>query len=80
MPADRFQFLPDPSELLNGFTPGGKQFVLAARLEGPLKSAFPDGAPANADRREPIDTALSARALGSRRRTRTSCSSATSTS
>jgi ABC-type uncharacterized transport system involved in gliding motility auxiliary subunit len=45
MPADRFQFLPDPEELLNGFTPSGKEHVLAARLEGPLKSAFPDGAP-----------------------------------
>jgi ABC-type uncharacterized transport system involved in gliding motility auxiliary subunit len=45
MPADRFQFLPDPEELLNGFTPSGKTHVLAARLEGPLKSAFPDGAP-----------------------------------
>jgi ABC-type uncharacterized transport system involved in gliding motility auxiliary subunit len=60
MPADRFQFLPDPAELLNGFTPGGKQLVLAARLEGPLKTAFPDGAPANADQQEPINTALSA--------------------
>jgi ABC-type uncharacterized transport system involved in gliding motility auxiliary subunit len=60
MPADRFQFLPDPAELLNGFTPGGKPFVLAARLEGPLKTAFPDGAPANADQQEPIGAALSA--------------------
>jgi ABC-type uncharacterized transport system involved in gliding motility auxiliary subunit len=49
MPADRFQFLPDPEELLNGFTPAGKEYVLAARLEGPLKSAFPDGPPAGAD-------------------------------
>ena len=58
MPADRFQFLPDPEELLNGFTPGGKELVLAARLEGPLKTAFPDGAPTNEDREEPVDTAL----------------------
>jgi len=58
MPADRFQFLPDPTELLNGFTPGGKQYVIAARLEGPLKSAFPDGAPTNADREAPVDAAL----------------------
>jgi ABC-type uncharacterized transport system involved in gliding motility auxiliary subunit len=49
MPADRFQFLPDPEELLNGFTPSGKEYVLAARLEGPLKSAFPDGPPAGGD-------------------------------
>jgi ABC-type uncharacterized transport system involved in gliding motility auxiliary subunit len=60
MPADRFQFLPEPAELLNGFTPSGKEYVLAARLEGPLKSAFPDGAPASPDQQEPIDTALAA--------------------
>jgi ABC-type uncharacterized transport system involved in gliding motility auxiliary subunit len=65
MPADRFQFLPDPAELLNGFTPSGKQYVLAARLEGPLKSAFPDGAPSNPDQQEPINTALSAAHLAS---------------
>ena len=39
--------------------------VLAGRLEGPLKSAFPDGAPARpdsqetTDAQEPIDAALS---------------------
>jgi ABC-type uncharacterized transport system involved in gliding motility auxiliary subunit len=60
MPADRFQFLPEPAELLNGFTPSGKEYVLAARLEGPLKSAFPDGAPASPDQQEPINTALAA--------------------
>ena len=43
---------------MNGFTPGGKELVLAARLEGPLKTAFPDGAPTNEDREEPVDTAL----------------------
>jgi ABC-type uncharacterized transport system involved in gliding motility auxiliary subunit len=65
MPADRFQFLPDPAELLNGFTPSGKNYVLAARLEGPLKSAFPDGAPARPEGQEPIDAALSAAHLAS---------------
>jgi ABC-type uncharacterized transport system involved in gliding motility auxiliary subunit len=65
MPAERFQFLADPTELLNGFTPGGRQLVLAARLEGPLKSAFPDGAPTAADREAPVDTALAASHLAS---------------
>jgi ABC-type uncharacterized transport system involved in gliding motility auxiliary subunit len=72
MPADRFQFLPEPAELLNGFTPSGKQYVLAARLEGPLKSAFPDGAPArpdgssgNPDSPQPIDAALQSAHLAS---------------
>jgi len=60
MPAERFQFLPDPSELLNNFTPSGKEYVLAARLEGPLKSAFPDGAPTAEDRDAPVDVALNA--------------------
>jgi ABC-type uncharacterized transport system involved in gliding motility auxiliary subunit len=65
MPADRFQFLPDPEELLNGFTPGGKEYMLAARLEGPLKSAFPDGAPAAEERATAVDTALASAHLAS---------------
>ena len=65
MPADRFQFLPDPALLLNGFTPGGKEYVLAARLEGPLESAFPDGAPTNEDREAPVDEALAATHIAS---------------
>jgi ABC-type uncharacterized transport system involved in gliding motility auxiliary subunit len=65
MPSDRFQFLPDPEELLNGFTPSGKQHVLAARLEGPLKSAFPDGAPTAEDREAPVDAALASTHLTS---------------
>jgi ABC-type uncharacterized transport system involved in gliding motility auxiliary subunit len=65
MPSERFQFLPDPEELLNGFTPSGKEHVLAARLEGPLKSAFPDGAPAAEDRDAPVDAALASAHLAS---------------
>jgi ABC-type uncharacterized transport system involved in gliding motility auxiliary subunit len=41
----RFQFLADPEELLDGFVPTGQQYVIAARLGGTLKSAFPDGPP-----------------------------------
>jgi ABC-type uncharacterized transport system involved in gliding motility auxiliary subunit len=62
---DRFQFLPDPSELLNGFAATGKQYVLAARLEGPVKTAFPDGAPAAPDREAPVDAELGAQHLTS---------------
>ncbi len=65
MPEDRFQFLADPGELLNNFTPGGKQYVIAARLSGPLKSAFPDGAPKAEGRDAPVDTALAAAHLAS---------------
>jgi ABC-type uncharacterized transport system involved in gliding motility auxiliary subunit len=65
MPSERFQFLPDPEELLNGFTPSGKEHILAARLEGPLKSAFPDGAPAAEGRDAPVDAALASAHLAS---------------
>jgi ABC-type uncharacterized transport system involved in gliding motility auxiliary subunit len=65
MPADRFQFLPDPAELLNGFTPSGKEYVLAARLEGPLKSAFPDGAPTIEGQEAPVGAALQSAHLAS---------------
>jgi ABC-type uncharacterized transport system involved in gliding motility auxiliary subunit len=58
MPADRFQFLQNPEELLSGFVPGGKRYVVAARLEGPLKTAFPEGAPAIEGREAPVDAAL----------------------
>jgi ABC-type uncharacterized transport system involved in gliding motility auxiliary subunit len=65
MPADRFQFLPDPEELLKGFTPTGKEYVLAARLSGPLISAFPDGPPTPQGSNAPVDAALAAKHLSS---------------
>ncbi len=65
IPSARFQFLQDPGELLNGFAPTGTKYVLAARLEGPLKSAFPDGPPAAPDREQPVDSALKAQHLAS---------------
>lgn len=43
--ASQFRFLPDPSTLLQDFTPTGEEYVLAARINGNLKSAFPDGPP-----------------------------------
>ncbi len=46
LPAQRFQFLSDPGDLLDGFAPTGTPLVLAARIQGPLQSAFPGGAPA----------------------------------
>jgi ABC-type uncharacterized transport system involved in gliding motility auxiliary subunit len=50
---------------LSGFTPSGMQYVLAARLEGPLKTAFPDGAPAAEGSEAPIDAALAGAHLAS---------------
>jgi len=52
LPTIQFQFLSDPSSLLNGFTPSGEIYVLAARLEGPLTTAFPDGPPTVDDESE----------------------------
>lgn len=40
--ADRVRFLPDPQALFNDFAPTGEHYVLAARLTGQLKTAFPE--------------------------------------
>ena len=46
MPAIQMQMLTDPEALLDNFAPSGESYILAARLTGPLNSAFPDGPPA----------------------------------
>lgn len=43
--AEKFNMLFDPSSLFQGFQPDGIQHVLAARVQGPIKTAFPDGPP-----------------------------------
>jgi ABC-type uncharacterized transport system involved in gliding motility auxiliary subunit len=45
LPAIQVQMLADPETLQDGFTPTGESYVLAARLNGSLMSAFPDGPP-----------------------------------
>lgn len=40
------RFMTDPQELLRNYKPGGEAQVIAARITGKVKSAFPDGAPA----------------------------------
>ena len=45
MAATQFSFLPDPSTLQTSFVPDDTQYVLAARISGTLKTAFPNGAP-----------------------------------
>ncbi|MFA5684766.1 MAG: Gldg family protein [Lysobacteraceae bacterium] len=40
--AERVRFLPDPESLYADFSPTGERYVLAARLTGPVKSAFPE--------------------------------------
>ncbi|WP_313027753.1 GldG family protein [Pseudomonas lopnurensis] len=45
MPVDaqRFATLDDPETLLRGLEPTGERYVLAARIQGPAQTAFPDG-------------------------------------
>jgi ABC-type uncharacterized transport system involved in gliding motility auxiliary subunit len=45
IPAQRFNALTDPASLRDGFKPTGIRYALAARVTGPVESAFPQGAP-----------------------------------
>jgi ABC-type uncharacterized transport system involved in gliding motility auxiliary subunit len=47
LPAERFSALSDPATLRDGFRPTGTRYALAARLTGPVESAFPNGLPAD---------------------------------
>ncbi len=40
-PVERIKFETDPSKLYDGFAPGNQHMVLAGRLDGKLKTAFP---------------------------------------
>jgi len=42
VPSERVKFLPDPSQLLAGYTPTKEHYVIAGRLEGKFASAFPE--------------------------------------
>ncbi|MFZ4575966.1 MAG: Gldg family protein, partial [Phycisphaerales bacterium] len=46
MPVAALTTPPDPKALLSAFVPGNEALVLAARLTGKVKSAFPNGKPA----------------------------------
>jgi ABC-type uncharacterized transport system involved in gliding motility auxiliary subunit len=46
LPTQRFAMLFDPNTLRDGFKPTGQEYVLAARVTGPVASAFPSGPPA----------------------------------
>ncbi|HEY2682109.1 MAG TPA: Gldg family protein [Steroidobacteraceae bacterium] len=48
IPAQRFNALTDPSTLRDGFKPTGTKYAIAARITGPIESAYPQGAPAAA--------------------------------
>ena len=40
-------FMPDPVRLISEFSPSGVSFTIAARINGPASTAFPDGPPAD---------------------------------
>src|SRR6185436_13861437 len=42
------QFQPDPDALIDSFIPTNENYTLAARITGPVKSAFPNGPPPEA--------------------------------
>jgi ABC-type uncharacterized transport system involved in gliding motility auxiliary subunit len=46
LPVARFRMLMDPAGLLDGFKPSGRRYTLAARVSGPVQTAFPAGPPA----------------------------------
>jgi ABC-type uncharacterized transport system involved in gliding motility auxiliary subunit len=46
LPTARLAFLPDSQSLLAGFRATGERYTVAARVQGKLKTAFPNGAPA----------------------------------
>ncbi len=45
IPKSRIQFGPDPKDLLTGYQSGGEKLMLAARVTGPVKTAYPEGRP-----------------------------------
>ena len=49
MDRDAVMFSRDPAALMQGFKPGDQSLVLAARLSGVVKTAFPQGKPRNAE-------------------------------
>ncbi len=51
--AARLQFMPDVEGILRGYQPGNETLVLAARLTGKVKTAFPDGRPPAEETDEP---------------------------
>ncbi len=52
LPVMRLAFLPDSRSLLEDFKPSGERYVVAARVHGKLKSAYPNGAPEGAEKGE----------------------------
>lgn len=45
IPKSRVQFGPDPADLLSTYQTGGEKLMLAARVSGNVKTAYPEGRP-----------------------------------
>ncbi|MGR9086599.1 MAG: GldG family protein [Gammaproteobacteria bacterium] len=60
VPSERLRFAQDPSGLFSGFVPSGERHVLAARLKGKFKTAFPDRKDAGhlSEARDPVEIVL----------------------
>jgi ABC-type uncharacterized transport system involved in gliding motility auxiliary subunit len=52
MPAQRFNALTDPAALRDGFKSTGVRYTIAARITGPVESAYPNGPPGDQKRAE----------------------------
>ena len=50
--AEKIRFQPDPIVIARGFKPGGGPLMLAARVAGEGKSAFPEGRPKPEDKKD----------------------------
>lgn len=50
--ADLLRFGPNPENLLKNFEPDEQSYVLAARVSGPARTAFPDGPPKDETKEE----------------------------
>ncbi len=50
--ADKVKFRPDPLALMRGFKSGGVPLMLAARIGGEAKSAYPDGRPKDEEKKD----------------------------
>ncbi len=48
--ADKVRVDPKPAELMKNFKSANKRFIIAARVTGEVKSAFPDGPPPDKDK------------------------------
>jgi ABC-type uncharacterized transport system involved in gliding motility auxiliary subunit len=50
--ADKVKMRPDPLAILRGFKSGGTSLMLAARIGGEAKTAYPDGRPRDEEKKE----------------------------